>query len=57
MNVQTQPIYWNAYTPPATHVAALVQQPLHMISADKLVVAYMRDWRDARRNSAVRVRP
>lgn len=41
--------FWNAYTPPASHVAALVQMPAYRINAEALATAYVKDWRDARR--------
>lgn len=46
------PAFWNAYRAPASHVAAEVQRPSHMVNGDTLAVAYMRDWRSSRRLSA-----
>lgn len=42
------PAFWNTYTPPASHVAAEVQRPSHMVNGDTLAVAYMRDCRASR---------
>lgn len=44
-----EPIYWNSYEPPRTHVLALVQMPEHKITGRALADAVMRDWYAARR--------
>lgn len=43
------PGFWNEYTPPASHVAALVQTPAYRINADALATAYIKDWQASRR--------
>jgi hypothetical protein len=46
---ERHPSFFSRYQPPASHVSALVQMPEHRIDGNSLSVAYMRDWRAARR--------
>jgi hypothetical protein len=46
------PSFWNRYGAPATHVAAEVQRPAHLVNGYTLAVAYMRDCRAARPQGA-----
>lgn len=40
---ERHPAFWNSYTPPASHVAAEVQRPAHMVNGDTLAVACYRE--------------
>ena len=48
---EQHPAFWNVYRSPASNVAAEVQRPSHLVNGDTLAVAYMRDWRAARRRA------